>query len=154
MLIVRARIAGPLMSAVPSSKRLRTDPKRSALMKRVGRKDTGPERVVRRYLHAAGLRYTLHPGALPGTPDIVLPRRRTVVFVHGCFWHGHDCAHGRVPARSNAHYWNAKIADNRARDHRKNAALKALGWHVEVVWECECRDDALLARLARRLLRR
>jgi DNA mismatch endonuclease (patch repair protein) len=123
-------------------------------MKRVGRKDTGPERSVRSHLHAAGLRYRLHAAHLPGTPDIVLPRRRTAVFVHGCFWHGHDCAHGRVTARRNAHYWTAKIAANRERDERKRVALAALGWYVEVVWECECRDDALLVRLTRRLLKR
>jgi DNA mismatch endonuclease (patch repair protein) len=119
-------------------------------MKRVGRKDTGPERVVRRYLHAAGLRYTLHPGALPGTPDIVLPRRRTVVFVHGCFWHGHDCKRGARQPKDNAAYWRAKIARNRARDAASMRALRAEGWRALVVWECEARDaDALARKLAR-----
>lgn len=123
-------------------------------MKQVGRKDTAPEMAVRRYLHASGLRFRLHPRQLPGTPDIVLPGRRSVIFVHGCFWHGHDCAHGRVRARSNAAYWSSKIAANKARDRRKSNALLDLGWRVEVVWECQCRDARDLKALAKRLLRR
>jgi DNA mismatch endonuclease (patch repair protein) len=123
-------------------------------MKSVGRENTAPELRVRRCLHARGLRYTLHDRRLPGRPDLVLPRRRTVVFVHGCFWHGHRCRHGRVQARANGEYWAAKIADNRARDRRQQRALRALGWAVEVVWECECADEGKLQALAARLLRR
>jgi DNA mismatch endonuclease (patch repair protein) len=123
-------------------------------MQRVGRKDTLPELAVRRYLHAHGLRFRLHVRALPGTPDLVLPARRAVVFVHGCFWHGHACPHGLVPARTNAAYWRAKIQDNQARDRRKAAALRAAGWLVETVWECECRDARRLRRLAAKLMRR
>jgi DNA mismatch endonuclease, patch repair protein len=142
------------MTVSPSSKALLTTPARSALMKRVGRKDTAPELLVRRYLHALGFRYRLHDRRLPGTPDLVLPRCATAVFVNGCFWHGHDCAHGAVAARSNADYWAAKIDDNRRRDESKRSALRKLGWCVEVIWECGCRDQPKLAALARRLLRR
>lgn len=142
------------MTASPSSKSLLTTSARSALMKRVGRKDTAPEWRVRRYLHAQGLRYRLHDKRLPGTPDLSLPGRASVVFVNGCFWHGHDCRHGAVSARRNADYWAAKIDDNRRRDERNRHALRVLGWHVEVIWECESRNAAKLAGLARRLLRR
>jgi DNA mismatch endonuclease (patch repair protein) len=128
--------------------------KRSAVMRKVKGRNTGPELCVRKALWALGARYRLHRKDLPGSPDIVLPGRKLALFVHGCFWHGHDCAHGRVTARRNAHYWTAKIAANRERDERKRVALAALGWYVEVVWECECRDDALLVRLTRRLLKR
>ncbi len=113
-----------------------------------------PELAVRRYLHARGLRFALHSGHLPGTPDIVLPRRRSVVFVHGCFWHGHDCSHGAMKAKHNSDFWQRKIAANRQRDERKAALLRAAGWFVETLWECEVADEACLERLARRLLRR
>lgn len=130
------------------------DAARSRLMRQVRREHTAPERAVRSFLHAQGLRFRLHPAQLPGRPDLVLPARHTAVFVHGCFWHGHDCRHGAVAARRNADFWNAKIAANRARDARKAAALEALGWRVEVVWECQVGDARLLGRLARRLLAR
>lgn len=123
-------------------------------MQRVGRKDTAPELLVRSYLHARGLRFRLHDERLPGTPDVSLPKRRSVVFINGCFWHGHDCRHGAVAARRNADYWAAKIEDNCRRDRRNRDRLRALGWHVEVVWECECRSEVALAAIARRLLRR
>lgn len=124
------------------------------LMRSVKTRNTAPELAVRRHLHAAGLRFVLHPGDLPGRPDIVLPRRSTVIFVHGCFWHGHDCAHGRVKAKTNTAFWSEKIAANRKRDARKTAALRALGWHVETIWECEGNCPDKLAALSRRLLGR
>jgi DNA mismatch endonuclease (patch repair protein) len=142
------------MAASPSSKSLITNPGRSRLMRRVGRENTAPELAVRRYLHAYGLRFRLHVSDLPGTPDLVLPSRRTVVFVHGCFWHGHDCSHGTVRARTNAAYWDAKIHDNRSRDLRKEQALRELGWFVETIWECECNDTTSLRNLRNRLVRR
>lgn len=123
-------------------------------MKRIRREDTAPELEVRRHLHARGLRYRLHDKRLPGTPDIVLPRRDTVVLVNGCFWHGHNCQHGTIAARRNADYWTAKIEGNRRRDQRKNRELRRLGWHVEVIWECECRNAGRLDALTRRLLAR
>jgi DNA mismatch endonuclease (patch repair protein) len=126
----------------------------SARLRAVRREHTAPELTVRRFLHRRGLRYALHAKRLPGRPDLVLPRRQSVVFVHGCFWHGHDCAHGSVQAKTNTAFWQRKLEDNRARDARKEAALRAAGWHVEVVWECQVDDTALLHRLASRLLRR
>lgn len=120
-------------------------------MQAVKRQDTAPELLVRRYLHAQGLRYALHRADLPGRPDIVLTRRATVVFVHGCFWHGHRCRHGRIAAKTNSQFWQRKIADNQARDRRQSAALRQLGWQVETVWECECRRPDRLARLVARL---
>ncbi len=123
-------------------------------MKQVRRENTAPELAVRRFLHAKGLRYSLHPERLPGRPDLVLPRRRSVIFVHGCFWHGHDCPHGSIRSKSNVVFWSNKIEDNRRRDARKTAELRAAGWIVEVVWECQARDPKVLRQLARRLLRR
>lgn len=124
---------------------------RKALMKAVKRENTAPELAVRRHLHAGGIRYSLHRPDLPGRPDMVLPRRRTVIFVHGCFWHGHHCAHGSVRSRTNTPFWDAKIAANRERDRRKAAQLRAAGWMVETIWECQCEDRRHLARLLARL---
>ena len=121
-------------------------------MRRVGSKDTGPERAVRRLLTALGLRYRLQRKDLPGRPDIVFPGRRTALFVHGCFWHGHDCPRGARAPKTNADYWRAKIAGNRARDVDTAAALAALGWRVLTVWECELKDPAAVSeRLGRAL---
>jgi DNA mismatch endonuclease (patch repair protein) len=129
-------------------------PERSALMKSIRRKHTEPEMTVRRFLHSNGLRYRLHSAGLPGTPDIVLSRYCTAIFVHGCFWHGHDCAHGAVVSRTNAAFWKNKLDANRARDSRKAAALVELGWWVETIWECEASQRAGLAALLRRIRRR
>jgi DNA mismatch endonuclease (patch repair protein) len=119
--------------------------KRSAIMARIRGRDTRPERYVRSRLFAEGFRFRLHRKDLPGSPDIVLPGRRVLAFVHGCFWHGHDCARGRRP-ESNADFWNAKLERNAARDRRNAAALEALGWRVFVIWTCEVEQglDALL----------
>jgi DNA mismatch endonuclease (patch repair protein) len=122
--------------------------KRSAVMRRVKGRDTGPEMIVRRALTALGVRYRLHRKDLPGAPDIVLPGRRLAVFVHGCFWHGHDCARGARVPKQNRDYWTAKVARNVARDERTRADLSALGWRVETIWECELKDaEALRTRL-------
>jgi DNA mismatch endonuclease (patch repair protein) len=99
--------------------------------------NTQPELRVRRHLHAAGLRYRLHMKGLPGRPDLVLPRFRTAVFVHGCFWHQHPGCRFATRPGTNAEFWQAKFATNRERDQRKEAELRVLGWRVEVVWECE-----------------
>jgi DNA mismatch endonuclease, patch repair protein len=128
-----------------------TPEQRSAVMARVKARDTGPERALRRALHARGLRYRLHVEALPGRPDIVFSRPRVVVFIHGCFWHGHDCKRGARAPRSNAAYWSAKIARNRTRDAAQAAALAAAGWRVEAVWTCEMTGDAALNAVADRL---
>jgi DNA mismatch endonuclease (patch repair protein) len=123
--------------------------KRSAVMRRVKSRDTRPELVVRRQLRALGVGYRLNRIDLPGKPDIVMAGRRLVIFVHGCFWHGHDCRRGARAPKANADYWSAKISRNRARDAATVAALVSLGWRVEVIWECELADaQALTARLA------
>jgi DNA mismatch endonuclease, patch repair protein len=136
------------------SERAKGKPARSRLMRAVGREDTAPEMAVRRWLHACGLRYSLHRRDLPGSPDIVLTKRRSVVFVHGCFWHGHRCAHGAVASKTRPRFWAAKIAGNRERDRRKAARLRRLGWHVETIWECQTRDPRRLERLSAKLLGR
>ncbi|MGH6608768.1 MAG: very short patch repair endonuclease [Burkholderiaceae bacterium] len=124
---------------------------RSRLMSRIGPRDTVPERAVRSMLHRLGYRFRLHRKELPGTPDIVLPGRGAVVFVHGCFWHGHACKVGKMP-KSRTDYWAAKIEANRLRDRRKARRLRYLGWRVFTVWECELkRSEVLELRLARLL---
>ncbi|WP_298373530.1 very short patch repair endonuclease [Azospirillum sp.] len=113
------------------------DPERSRVMRAVKSVDTTPEKVIRRTLWAAGLRYRLHDKRLPGTPDVLFPSRKIALFVHGCFWHGHEgCPRHRVP-KTRREYWEAKIARNRQRDANARAALEAMGWTVLVVWECE-----------------
>ena len=126
--------------------------KRSAVMRRVKVKDTSPELAVRRILRAAGIGYRLGGCGLPGKPDVVMKGRRVVLFVHGCFWHGHDCPRGARTPKANREYWTAKVARNVARDQRTAAELTAAGWRVETIWECELKDgDALRARLERLL---
>jgi DNA mismatch endonuclease (patch repair protein) len=122
--------------------------RRSALMKRVRRSDTKPEVTLRRELHRLGFRYVIGDKRLPGTPDLAFPKYKAVVFVHGCFWHGHLCRQGREPS-SNVDYWAPKIAANRARDARKEQALRDRGWRVFTVWECELKAVSLLATVDR-----
>ncbi|NJL72977.1 MAG: DNA mismatch endonuclease Vsr [Candidatus Competibacteraceae bacterium] len=106
-------------------------------MARVGPIDTRPEMVVRRTLHAAGLRFRLHRRDLPGTPDIVLPSRRIVIFVHGCFWHQHEgCRKATIP-KTRTEFWSRKFSENVRRDARNREALISAGWSVYVLWECE-----------------
>lgn len=119
--------------------------KRSAVMRRVKGKDTAPEWQVRRLIWSLGGRYRLHRKGLPGKPDIVLPGRRLAIFVHGCFWHGHDCARGARVPKANRDYWLGKVARNRARDVAVRAALEEAGWRVETVWECDLKDQPGLA---------
>ena len=127
--------------------------KRSAVMRRVKGRDTSPELAVRKALTRLGARYRLHRKDLPGKPDIVLPGRRLALFVHGCFWHGHDCARGARVPKQNRDYWVGKVARNRARDAANREALAALGWRVETLWECELKDEAALAQRLDQLLR-
>jgi|SRR5579872_3306734 len=125
---------------------------RSRNMAAIKGKDTKPELVVRRFLHAQGLRYRLHAAQLPGKPDMVFRQRSAIVLVHGCFWH--RCPHcrvGRRSVRSNTGYWFAKIKRNQARDAAVLKALRSTGWKVFVVWECQVADHALLGRLAKAL---
>jgi DNA mismatch endonuclease (patch repair protein) len=109
---------------------------RSRAMRSVRSHGTKPEITVRKALWRAGFRFRLHRADLPGRPDIVLPKYQTIVFVHGCFWHSHDCAAGRRP-KSNTNYWLPKLIRNKRRDEEAAAALRALGWRVLIIWECE-----------------
>lgn len=118
-----------------------TPEQRRLNMSRVRGKDTQPELLIRRALHASGLRYRLHGAKLPGRPDLVFPRRRAVVFVHGCFWHGHHCPLFRLPA-TRKEFWSEKIEKNRARDAGAVVALRSDGWRILTVWECALRGPS------------
>lgn len=122
------------------------DPERSALMAHVRSKNSKPEIVVRRLVHALGYRFRLHHCNLPGTPDLILPRLRKVIFVHGCFWHRHHGCTRTTTPKTRAAYWRTKFAANVERDARKERELKALGWDVLIVWECESFDPITLTR--------
>ena len=128
----------------------RTPDQRRRIMQAVQSSDTGPELKIRRVLHRMGYRYRLHRKDLPGTPDLVFPGRRKVVFVHGCFWHWHGCKYGRLP-KSRLDYWQPKLERNCERDCEKIRQLEAVGWIVHVVWQCEIRcnlDSAVSALIA------
>ena len=124
-----------------------TPEKRSAVMRRVKGRDTAPEMKVRRLLRGAGIGYRLGGYGLPGRPDVVMKGRRIALFVHGCFWHGHDCPRGARQPKGNADYWIAKIDRNRARDARVAGELTAAGWRVLTLWECDLRQPGWEARL-------
>ncbi|MBK8457238.1 MAG: DNA mismatch endonuclease Vsr [Phyllobacteriaceae bacterium] len=126
----------------------RTPAQRRRIMQAVKSADTGPEIAVRRLLFSRGYRYRLHYGRLPGKPDIVFPARRKAIFIHGCFWHRHNCPKGRLP-KSRLDYWIPKLEANTERDRRKIAEIEALGWTVLVVWQCEMAD---VERLIRKLV--
>lgn len=121
--------------------------RRSANMARIRGRDTRPELTVRRFLFGCGFRYRLHVRGLPGRPDIVLPRHRAVVLVHGCFWHSHRCKLGRVTPKTNADFWAAKRHRTRDRDAENRAALRRLGWRVYVAWECAIETGRFADRL-------
>lgn len=124
------------------------DPARSRQMALIRSSDTKPEMLVRRLAHRLGYRFRLHRKDLPGKPDLVFPKHRAIIFVHGCYWHGHDCRRGARMPKTNADYWTAKISRNRQRDTTSVAALEAAGWRVLIVWECELKDaDNLVKRL-------
>jgi DNA mismatch endonuclease (patch repair protein) len=117
-------------------------------MRAVRSKDTAPERRVRHEVFRRGFRYRLHDRRVPGSPDLIFPRHRIVVFVHGCFWHGHDCPKGRRP-KSNMDFWNEKLDRNAVRDQAVVDELEGAGWEVVTIWECQIPDgiDSLLRRL-------
>lgn len=124
--------------------------KRSEIMSKVKGGNTKPELLVRSLLHRMGYRFRIHRSDLPGKPDIVLPKHRKIVMVHGCFWHGHrSCRKGQNRPSSNKRFWDRKIRGNAERDKRNVAELRRLGWNVLTVWECETRNQD---RLARKLL--
>ena len=117
---------------------------RSRNMSRIRSRDTKPEMLVRSFLHASGFRFRLHVKDLPGKPDIVLPKYKTVIFVHGCFWHQHHCKDGHLP-KSRCEYWGPKLSRNRERDRLHKRRLHALGWRTFTIWECETADSERLA---------
>jgi len=124
--------------------------KRSEIMSHIKGKDTQPEKLVRRLLHKMGYRFRLHVNSLPGKPDIVLPRHKKVIFVHGCFWHGHkNCKRASRP-QSNTNFWNRKIDANIARDRENQRKLQLQGWNSLIIWQCQTKDLAALKnRLAK-----
>ncbi|MCS0810482.1 very short patch repair endonuclease [Massilia agilis] len=126
---------------------------RSRRMSLIRSRDTKPELALRRALHARGHRYRLHVAGLPGKPDIVFAPRRVLIFVNGCFWHGHKCPTGHIP-KSNSAFWLAKVTANRARDAKNIRKARSLGWKVFVVWECQIRSQKLTQEVADRLSHR
>jgi DNA mismatch endonuclease (patch repair protein) len=129
-----------------------TPERRSLLMSRIRGKDTLPELTVRSVIHRMGYRFRLHRKDLPGKPDIVFPRKKKAIFVHGCFWHGHYCKEDKMP-KTRMDFWNSKIKRNRERDKENCNDLKALGWDLMVVWECQTKNhNSLIKRLKAFLL--
>ncbi len=129
-----------------------TKEKRSLIMSRVRSKNTKPELIVRSFVHGLGFRFRLHRRDLPGNPDIVLPKHKKVIFVHGCFWHGHAaCSRSKRPATNQA-FWDKKLDGNIERDRRFRRELRQLGWKVLTVWECEIKNSEKLIRKLERFL--
>lgn len=125
-----------------------TKAQRSALMSKIGNRNTKPEIAVRSMIHRLGYRFRLHRNDLPGRPDIILPRHEKIVFVHGCFWHGHRCRLSVMP-KTNVAYWAEKITRNQKRDKKNVAALRRGGWRVLEIWECEIK---LTPKLEKKLI--
>lgn len=129
-----------------------TPERRSANMARIRSANTKPEMIVRRMVHRLGFRFRLHRRGLPGKPDLVFVARKKIIFVHGCYWHGHGCKVGGTGAKSNQGYWGPKISGNKARDKRYMKELRRAGWKVLTVWECETRKPAGLSNKLVRFL--
>lgn len=124
-----------------------TSESRSRIMRAVKGRDTSLEMTIRRLVYSMGYRYRLHRKDLPGKPDLVFAGRRKALFIHGCFWHGHDCKRGARVPKTNVDYWQKKIARNKTRDSANEAALQAQGWRVLVIWECQIKDGVALKQL-------
>lgn len=124
---------------------------RSKQMSLIRSRDTKPELQIRRLVHGLGYRYRLHRTDLPGRPDLVFPSKMKVIFIHGCFWHGHKCKLGRIP-KSNVEYWTKKISVNKKRDRMNIEHLCALGWKSLILWECRLKNNSRLATRIRRFL--
>ena len=124
--------------------------KRSQIMSRISGKNTKPELIIRKALFAKGYRYRLHRKDLPGNPDIVLQKYKTVIFIHGCFWHGHTCKAGKLP-ETNKKFWKDKIGSNIVRDKRNKTKLKKLKWKVIIVWQCQLKNNSLTKKSLRKL---
>lgn len=118
-------------------------------MAKIRGKDTRPELEVRRRLHALGYRFRLHAAGLPGRPDLVFHARQKVLFVHGCFWHGHNCTHGRRRPSTRSDFWRKKMGENQARDARRIKELRKLGWRSKEIWECEIKNGSWLVKATR-----
>ena len=129
----------------------RSPEQRRRIMQSVGQKDTGPEMTVRRILHGMGYRYRLHAKGLPGKPDIVFAARKRAIFIHGCFWHGHDCKKGRLP-KSRMEYWGSKLKINKDRDVAVSDKLGCAGWQTLTLWECETKDGTATTATLRAFL--
>lgn len=128
---------------------------RSYNMSRIKSKNTKPELLVRRYLHAHGFRYKLHDKLLPGKPDLVFPKYKTVVFIHGCFWHGHHNCKDYIVPKTNTEWWLKKIERNKSNHEKAELKLKELGWQVLVIWECDLKTellDGVLAKLSAKIV--
>ncbi|HKD08272.1 MAG TPA: very short patch repair endonuclease [Bryobacteraceae bacterium] len=126
-----------------------TPDERSALMSRVKAKDSRAEMTVRSLAHRMGFRFRLHAADLPGKPDLVFRGLGKIVFIHGCFWHGHNCRAGKNTPASNLSYWSQKLERNKLRDRRNATRLRRSGWGVMTIWECQAKSDKLAARLKR-----
>ena len=127
-----------------SRRQTQTDPTRSRIMRAVPRTDTKPEVRVRKFLHRLGYRFRLHVKSLPGTPDIVLPKHRTVIFVHGCFWHRHENCRFATTPKTRQDFWQEKFDQNMERDWSNVSELENLGWRIVTIWECETKDHEVL----------
>ena len=127
-----------------------TPEQRSFVMSSVPNRDTTPEKLVRAMARRVGLRFRANDTSLPGSPDLVIRKHRTVVFVHGCFWHGHSCRRGTRPA-SNKEYWARKLDRNKRRDQRVSRALRRQGWHVFTIWECQLKSPLTVAKKLERI---
>lgn len=129
-----------------------TPEQRRKCMASIRNKDTKPETIVRKLVHAMGYRYRLHRKDLPGKPDLVFSRMRKVIFVHGCFWHLHRCRYGRVKPKTNAQFWNDKRELNRMRDIKNRRLIKNMGWNSLIVWECNIMDKRKRQQLESRII--
>lgn len=121
-------------------------------MSKIKSTDTKPEVAVRKYLFSHGFRYRKNVKTLPGKPDIVLPKYKTVIFIHGCFWHGHECKYGKLPS-SNTNFWKEKIEHNKKRDENQKKLLEKEGWKVLTVWQCELKNKTLFEKRCDTLIR-
>lgn len=119
---------------------MNVDQNRSRIMRAVKGRNTAPEMIVRRLVHSMGYRYRLHRKDLPGKPDLTFQSRHKVIFVHGCFWHGHNCKRGARIPKTNQDYWETKISRNKERDQQHDEDLRHQGWHVMVIWECQLNE--------------
>jgi DNA mismatch endonuclease (patch repair protein) len=132
-----------------------TPEQRRVAMRRVKSKNTSPEIAIRRLLHQMGIAgYRLHRRDVPGSPDIAWLSKKAAIFIHGCFWHAHDCPRGSRKPKTNRHYWQTKLARNIQRDSKQRAELKKKGWDILTIWECELKDESRLARRLNRFFAR